>query len=243
MDYPGSQHGGSVSLLELARHQRHGEAHAPHVMPQRGRALKSDALPLQRLSYVSSHFRMLVPASFARGSEFLDLAEALLPLLERHFGVCVSPVDLPLEVRFFETQAQYQEACRTDDLPDSMFSTSGGGYWTGTRASCFFKQPSDTFDRHLFIHELTHHVHYTACMGQQSLAPEWYIEGIAEVFAYHKWAPASKLLRAFEWDVVALEEDAVLLVSSPSFGTLARLTLCSKVWPSRRSAASSRCAA
>ncbi len=167
----------AATLVKQARQRMREATQAPPVAatfvdsssPSRGRALASDSLALPRTTHVSAHFRLLVPVSFTRGGEFLDLAEALFPLLEQHFNVRVAPADLPLEIRFFETQEQYRDACRVDGLPEAMYASSGGGYWTGTRASCFFKQPSDVFDRHLFIHELVHHVHFTACMNQMYL--------------------------------------------------------------------------
>lgn len=174
--------------------------------------MPSDSLTFRAscVATTSPHYRLVAAPTFGAAAELVALAEELLVLLQVHFARPVPADVLPFEVRFFEDAAQFALALEADAIPAQG---SGGVYWTSTRCAYFFAQPSQVFTRHLFLHELTHQFHFETVMALQYRAPGWYVEGIAEHFAYHKWHASAARLCVGEHDVVALEQDIPQLVA------------------------------
>lgn len=75
-----------------------------------------------------------------------------------------------------------------DDLPPFLH-----GYQRGTDF-WVLEQPSDYFLRHLMLHEGTHAFMQTALGGS---GPPWYMEGMAELLATHRWADGQLTLKTF----------------------------------------------
>lgn len=133
----------------------------------------------------SAHYRLVAYGGFAEGDEYVRLGEALYEKLKAHFGA--EPREKKkLEIRFWETADAYKAGAKSDGVADDRLG-GGGVYWTGTKRAYFWRQPSAYSTRHLFLHELTHQFHYLAVMNNESRAPSWYQEGLAEHFAVHRW--------------------------------------------------------
>ncbi|MHC5019879.1 MAG: DUF1570 domain-containing protein [Planctomycetota bacterium] len=139
-------------------------------------------------------------------AEMLELAEQLHDTLVKHFRA--KPVlrrNQPrLQIRMWATRDGFRTNALADGVPEHLLG-SGGVYWTGTRRAYFFRQPSPYATRHLWLHELTHQFHYHAVLGNGRHAiPSWYMEGIAEYFAYHHWD--GKQLVCGRSDIICLEK-------------------------------------
>jgi hypothetical protein len=74
------------------------------------------------------------------------------------------------------------------DLPEFL-----NGY-TRRREFWLYNQSSDYYRRHLMLHEGVHGIMFTL---QQSSGPAWYMEGVAELLATHRWANGKLALPYF----------------------------------------------
>ena len=87
------------------------------------------------------------------------------------------------------------------------------GYSRGTEF-WLYEQPSDYYRRHLLLHEGTHVFSYTVLQGS---GPPWYMEGIAELLATHRWKDGTLVLNWFPasrmevpmWGRIKIVQDAV----------------------------------
>ncbi len=159
--------------------------------------------PNSARTFESEHYRLVDYDPACDGDDYLHLAEALHAELARYFGA--SPkVDQRLEVRMWPDAASYIRGGTADGIPESSLS-AGGIYWTGTKRAYLWRQPSDNFTRHLFLHELTHQFQFLAVMDNEARAPGWYSEGVAEHFGNHRWDGTT--LETGRDDVLGLEED------------------------------------
>ncbi len=170
----------------------------PCLLPPASASAAADPVVLE-----SEHYRLLAWPPFAEGEEYLRLSEALYGLLKGHFGT-EPKVGGKLEVLFWPDRDGFLAGGKADGIPEGSLQ-AGGIYWTGTRRACFWRQPSASFTRHLFLHELTHQFHYLAVMDNRARCPGWYAEGLAEYFGYHSWDGATLVPGAS--DVLGLEED------------------------------------
>jgi hypothetical protein len=159
----------------------------------------------------SEHYRLTAWPPFAEGEEYLRLAEALHGKLKEHFG-SEPPKGRKLEVLFWPDAASFRAGGLKDGVAEGSL-TAGGVYWTGTRKAYFWRQPSANFTRHLFLHELTHQFHYLAVMDNEARSPDWYSEGLAEHFGYHRWDGTSlevgvDVVHGLEQDIPNMVEEA-----------------------------------
>jgi hypothetical protein len=77
-----------------------------------------------------------------------------------------------------------------------------------------YDQPSDYYRRHLLLHEGTHGLMYTRLGG---CGPPWYMEGVAELLATHRWRDGRLRLNYLpvnrdevpEWGRIRIIKDAV----------------------------------
>ncbi len=87
------------------------------------------------------------------------------------------------------------------------------GYSRG-REFWLYEQPSDYYRRHLLLHEGTHVFSATVLRGS---GPPWYMEGIAELLATHRWHEDKLVLNWFPasrmevpmWGRIRIVQDAV----------------------------------
>ncbi len=87
------------------------------------------------------------------------------------------------------------------------------GYSRGSEL-WLYEQPSDYYRRHLLLHEGTHVFSYTVLQGS---GPPWYMEGIAELLATHRWKEGKLALNCFPasrmevpmWGRIKIVQDAV----------------------------------
>lgn len=163
----------------------------------------------------SEHYHLVAYPPFDASAEYLALAEALYAQLERYFGAQPAH-EGKLEVRFWPTVEGYHQGGLSDGIPEPSLA-SGGIYWTGTSVAYFWRQPSESFTRHLFLHELTHQFQFLSVMHNQGGAPDWYNEGLAEQFGYHHWDGAT--LETGEDDVLGLELDIPRMSEQGRAGT------------------------
>ena len=178
------------------------------------RARHEDMLNPNRKVSSSKRFSLSAPKEFDKANEFLMLLEFGFESCERHFFQFVEPKclpEFPFFAEFYDTREQYESRCQSVGIPAALYKTSGGMYWTGTETLYLYNQPSEVFTRHLLLHELTHQFHGLYCLGNCKCfySPEWYLEGIAEEFGYHKCDLSRKLLMSHARDVVCLEQDLV----------------------------------
>lgn len=158
--------------------------------------------------HTSTHYELTTYGDITPddAAELLRLAEQLHGLLGKHFRA--QPVlrrgQPRLQIQMWTTRDAFRTHALADGVPERLVQ-SGGVYWTGTRRAYFFRQPSPYATRHLWLHELTHQFHYHAVLnnGTPSI-PSWYMEGIAEYFAYHNWDGTT--LECGRSDVVCLEQ-------------------------------------
>jgi len=81
-----------------------------------------------------------------------------------------------------------QAALLSDDLPPFLHGYQRGNeFWV-------WEQPSDYFVRHLMLHEGTHAFMRFTLGGT---GPPWYMEGMAELLATHRWADDHLTLNVF----------------------------------------------
>lgn len=94
------------------------------------------------------------------------------------------------------------------DLPPFPHGYSRGSeFW-------LYEQPSDYYRRHLLLHEGTHVFCYTVLQGG---GPPWYMEGIAELLATHRWQDGKLVLNYFPasrmevpmWGRIKIVQDGV----------------------------------
>jgi hypothetical protein len=166
--------------------------------------------------HASEHYRLTWRVEREGAEDFLRLAEALHAELARHFGA-EPPRKAPLEVIFCRDHADYAAVLEDEGAHPSMAS-AGGVYLPATRRAYFWPQPSWSFTRHLFLHELVHQFHYLAVMDNEDRCPSWYSEGLAEHFAWHTWD--GEELRAGLSDVVGLEENIPRMAAAARAGEL-----------------------
>ncbi len=164
----------------------------------------------------SAHYRLTTPPEFANRDDWLALAEALHAELAQHFGAA-PPTDVRLDLVFCLDQPSYAALLLADGI-DAGVASAGGVYWTGTRKAYFWRQPSESFTRHLFIHELVHQFQYLAVMQNQARCPSWYAEGLAEHFAFHTWDGSR--FRPGLSDVVGLESNIPDMTAAARTGSL-----------------------
>ncbi len=164
----------------------------------------------------SEHYSLTAFPPFDRGEEYLRLAEALYAKLKEHFGA-EPPKGAKLEVRFWPDGDSYRKGGASDGIPVDQLQ-AGGIYWPGTKRAYFWRQPSESFTRHLFLHEMTHQFHYLAVMDNRPRCPGWYSEGLAEHFGYHRWDGTN--LECGVDDVLGLEQDIPRMVEEARAGTL-----------------------
>ena len=89
-----------------------------------------------------------------------------------------------LEVEIYATRDAYREALRRDGLN----YVGGGGYYApGTKKVYLYPQPSEYFSRQLILHEAAHQFHFLAATGNSAPRSAWYVEGLAEYFAMHRF--------------------------------------------------------
>jgi len=89
-----------------------------------------------------------------------------------------------LEVEVYPTREAYQEALGRDGLKH----VGGGGYYSPrTKKVYLFPQPSEYFSRQLILHEAAHQFHFLVATGNNAPRSTWYVEGLAEFFAMHKF--------------------------------------------------------
>jgi hypothetical protein len=177
-------------------------------------ALPSPA-PSDPVVLESEHYRLSAWPPFAEGEEYLRLAEALYGKLKDHFEA-EPPKGKRLEVLFWPDAASFKAGGLADGVAEGALG-AGGVYWTGTRKAYFWRQPSASFTRHLYLHELTHQFHFLAVMDNQARCPAWYSEGLAEHFGCHRWD--GRVLEPGIDDVLGLEQDIPNMVAEAKAGT------------------------
>ncbi len=129
-----------------------------------------------------------------------ELAEALYPALEKHWGRAPAPQRLPLELTLHPDRASFQRAVRAEGV--TMDLSLAGGYTTErTIRSHVFLQGVAFETRRLILHELTHQFDDRSAMRQRGRVPPWYREGIAEYFGWHRRGP--KGIEFGQFDVIA----------------------------------------
>lgn len=164
----------------------------------------------------SAHYRLEVNGDIGDAADYLTLAEALYGQLAQYHGA-TPPARRTLEIRFWQTREAYLEGGQADGLTRGELD-AGGYYATKTQRAYFWRQPSAYATRHLFLHELTHQFQYLAVLGgSQRPGQAWYLEGIAEEFAYHRWDGVT--LQTGCSDVVCLERRIVDVKARAAAGT------------------------
>lgn len=136
--------------------------------------------------HTSTHYRFEVNGDIGDPAEYLRLAEALYTQLATYHGK-TPPARKRLEVRFWRTKQAYLAGATADGIPAGVLN-AGGYYAPSTKRAYFWRQPSFYTTRHLFLHELTHQFQYLSVLGgSRRPGQAWYLEGVAEEFAYHRW--------------------------------------------------------
>ncbi|MCB9914859.1 MAG: hypothetical protein H6828_06870 [Planctomycetes bacterium] len=164
----------------------------------------------------SAHYQLTWRPEGEGAEDFLRLAEALHAQLEGHFEAA-PPASAPLEVVFCRDHDDYAAVLQAEGAHPAM-ADAGGVYLPATRRAYFWPQPSWSFTRHLFLHELVHQFHYLAVMDNEPRCPGWYAEGIAEHFAWHTWD--GEVLRTGLSDIVGLEENIPSMATAAADGSL-----------------------
>jgi hypothetical protein len=168
------------------------------------------------VSSTSAHYRLTAPADLESRGDWLALADTLHARLAQHFDAA-PPGDAPLEIVFCPDRPSYAAVLEAEGIPAEI-ARAGGVYWTGTRTAYFWRQPSESFTRHLFVHELVHQFQYLAVMDNKARCPAWYSEGLAEHFAFHTWDGAR--LRTGLSDVVGIEPNIPNMAAAARDGSL-----------------------
>jgi hypothetical protein len=157
--------------------------------------------------HTSKHYELTTHGAIATAdaAELLQVAEQLHAKLLKHFRA--KPVlrrGQPLmQIKMWATRDGFRTNALADGVPESLLG-AGGVYWTGTRRAYFYRQPSRYKTRHLWLHELTHQFQYHAVLNNgRHNVPGWYMEGIAEFFAYHHWDGTT--LECGQSDIICLE--------------------------------------
>jgi hypothetical protein len=167
-------------------------------------------------AFESAHYRLTAPAGFEHASDWLALAEAVHAELGAYFGA-VPPVDGRLEVVYCPDQASYRNRLAADGVDPSV-GDAGGVYWPPNQRAYLWRQPSVSFTRHLFVHELVHQFQFLAVARNRGACPSWYTEGLAEHFAFHTWD--GQVYRPGLHDVVGLERNVPNMAAAAREGRL-----------------------
>ncbi len=176
--------------------------------------LLQEPAPLPERTLESAHYRFVAVGDLPDAGSYVKLAEALHARLSEHFGTAPKGPG-KLEIRFWATAEGFKSGASAEGVPAALLD-AGGVYWTGTRRAYFWRQPSGYATRHLFLHELTHQFHYLAVMDNAARAPAWYVEGLAEHFAWHRWDGEG--LECGQSDVLALEQRIPTVVEKARAG-------------------------
>ncbi len=172
-------------------------------------------------AFESEHYRLTVPAGFEQAGDWLALAEAVHAELGAYFGA-VPRGEGRLEVVYCPDQAAYRARLAEDGVDPSV-GDAGGVYWPPNQRAYLWRQPSESFTRHLFVHELVHQFQFLAVMRNRGACPSWYTEGLAEHFAFHTWD--GQVYRPGLHDVVGLERNVPDMAAAAREGRLDLLAL------------------
>jgi hypothetical protein len=116
--------------------------------------------------------------------------DAAFPHWCEHLGLD-STANAGWQMRGFlvKDQARFEAvALWPDDLPQFL-----NGYTRG-REFWLYNQSSEYYRRHLMLHEGVHGIMFTL---QRSSGPAWYMEGVAELLATHRWSDGKLTLPYF----------------------------------------------
>ncbi len=176
--------------------------------------------PPAGVGHTSKHYALTTYGDIpkADATEMLQIAEQLHAKLLQHFRA--TPVlrrGQPLmQIKMWTNKEAYRTSASADGVPESLLH-AGGVYWTGTRRAYFYRQPSRYKTRHLWLHELTHQFQYHAVLNNGThRVPKWYMEGIAEYFAYHHWDGTT--LACGQSDIICLEKDIPQVTAQATSG-------------------------
>ncbi|MHC5011586.1 MAG: hypothetical protein ACYTG6_11660 [Planctomycetota bacterium] len=128
-----------------------------------------------------------------------ELGEALFSALRDRFGGAPGSAALPLRVRLLPDREAFLAALPEQDAAGRL---EGAGGWTSLEEgiSYVWIQAEDFDTRRLVLHELTHQFQDRLAPASRR-APDWYREGIAEHYGWHRRTPDGPVFGAL--DVVA----------------------------------------
>ncbi len=144
------------------------------------------AAPEEAHEVVTAHYRLRMEGSGEETQEYGRVLEAAHPLFKKRFGgePKLAKKEERLEVRFFATQAAWEEGIKADGATPPA---AGGYYWPPTKTVYLFRQPSAYYTRTLLLHECAHQFHFLVRTRNTSPIVPWYTEGLAEHLAAHYW--------------------------------------------------------
>lgn len=116
----------------------------------------------------------------------VDVLDAAWGSFREYFGT-VPPLtsDERLRVRFFSSRVAWENSIRSDG--GTPPKDAGGYYWPTSRTAYLYRQPTAYYTRALLLHETAHQFHFLSRTGNRSLSAPWYVEGVAEHLAWHRW--------------------------------------------------------
>jgi len=154
----------------------------------------------------TAHYDLWFATSQERAVELAQLAEASFLAFADYFQVEPPASTLPLVASIYVDDAAFEAAIAADGL--SVPTDAGGYYHPSTQKVYSQLQPTQYYEDSLWVHELTHQFHYLARLDNSD-APQWYVEGLAEHLSRH------------DWDGECVRLGVIPLVSAEDFNSIA----------------------
>lgn len=92
-----------------------------------------------------------------------------------------------LQVKILSSQDRYRAALAADGLLEDRNRDASGTYALKNRTVYMWVQRNPEVARSTLLHECAHQFHYLTCTGNTRPRSSWYVEGVAEYFAMHRW--------------------------------------------------------
>jgi hypothetical protein len=169
---------------------------------------RADAAGIRKLS--SKRLTLYTDLSGPEIDRLPAVFDRAFPQLCKYFGVKESDhADWRMTGCLMKDKARFAKAGL---LPDNLPPFENGFSWGDVL--WLYEQPSDYYRRHLLLHEGVHGFMNTVLGG---CGPPWYMEGIAEYLATHRWEGGRLTLgymprnrdEALQWGRIRLVQDAV----------------------------------